>query len=504
MVMRVFRTGPNQHEGGRRDRRPAVNGGVELNFSRIVFHRRSAFLLVLWTAIFLFSGDALAGFKDRVFETRLSNGLEVLLLEDHKVPLVSVQVWYRTGSRNEEFGKTGISHLLEHMMFKGTKKISADSFNRMIQENGGQENAFTSEDYTAYFENLAADRIDVPLAIESDRLHNLILKEKDFRTERMVVMEERRMRTDDNPQAFLLEQLDAAAFQSQPYHWPIVGWMDDIARITLRDLKYYYRSRYSPANAILVVVGDFRKDKLLPQIRRSFGGIAGGKPPAAVHFSDPPQNGERRIVVNREAQAPAIVMGYHAPNLTNPDAYVLEVISAILSGGKSSRLYVDLVKERELAMDVDTDNPLLSVDPGLFTVSAAVFPGKSASDTEKALEDQLERLRREPVSENELDKAKTQLEASFVFQQDSFFSKGLLLARYEIAQGWRAADDYVPSIRKVTAEDVLRVAKSTLTPDKRTIGILNPIPTEPGKTPPSGSPLKENVIRKAESSHDSQ
>ena len=287
-------------------------------------------------------------------------------------------------------------------------------------------------------------------------------------------MEERRMRTDDNPQAYLLEQLNAAAFQSQPYHWPIVGWMDDIARVTLQDLKEYYRSRYSPGNAILVVVGDFNKERLLPQIQRFFGGIAGRKPPAVVHYSDPPQAGERRIVINREAQAPVIVVGYHVPNLNNPDAYVLEVISALLSGGKSSRLYVDMVKEKQLAMDVDTDNPLLNIDPGLFMVSAAIFPGKSAPDAERALEDQMERLQREPVSANELEKAKNQLEAAFVFQQDSFFSKGLLLARYEIASDWRAADDYVPSIRKVTAEDILRVAKSIFTPDKRTIGIPQP------------------------------
>lgn len=472
-----------------------------MNAGNNVFHRGAVSLAIPLAAVFLFCGQALAGFKERVFETHLSNGLTVLLLEDHKVPLVSVQVWYRTGSRNEEFGKTGISHLLEHMMFKGTRKISADAFNRMIQENGGQENAFTSEDYTAYFENLASDRIGVPLTIESDRLHNLVLREKDFRTERMVVMEERRMRTDDNPQAYLLEQLNAAAFQSQPYHWPIVGWMDDIARITLQDLKAYYRSRYSPGNAILVVVGDFRREKLLPQIERFFGRIAKGKTPAVVHYNDPPQTGERRIVVNREAQAPALVVGYHVPNLSNPDAYVLEVVSAILSGGKSSRLYVDLVEEKQLAMDVDADNPLLNVDPGLFMVSAAVLPGKSASETEKALEDQMERLRQEPVDANELEKAKNQLEAAFVFQQDSFFAQGLLLARYEIALNWSAADDYILSIRKVTAEDILRVARSTFTPDKRTIGILNPIPPEPGKTPPSGMPLKENVIRKAEISH---
>jgi zinc protease len=463
--------------------------------------RRSAISFFL-LMIPLFCGNSEAGLREQVFETHLSNGLKVILLENHKIPLVSVQVWYRTGSRNEEFGKTGISHLLEHMMFKGTKKVSAEAFTRMIEENGGHENAFTSEDYTGYFENLASDRIGVPLMIESDRMHNLILRASDFQPERMVVMEERRMRTDDNPHAYLMEQVDAAAFQAQPYHWPIVGWMDDIARITLQDLKEYYRSHYSPGNAILVIVGDFRKEKLLPQIKSLFGAIPKGQPPALVHYSDPPQAGERRLTVNRAAQLPAVTMGYHVPNLRDPDGYVLEVISSLLSEGKSSRLYIDLVKEKQLALDVDSDYPLLNIDPGLFTVSAQAAPGKNVSDVEKALEDQLERLTREPVGEKELEKAGNQLEAAFVFQQDSFFSQGLLLARYEIALDWRAADDYVPSVRKVTAEDVLRVAKLYLTPDKRTVGILNALPPEPGKALPSGSPLKENTIKKAENAHD--
>lgn len=462
-------------------------------------------LFFFFFTTFLSCGETLAGLKEHVYETRLSNGLKVLLLENHKVPLVTVQVWYRTGSRNEQFGKTGISHLLEHMMFKGTKKIPAEAFNRMVQENGGRENAFTSEDYTAYFQNIAADRIEIPLLIESDRMHNLILRESDFQPERMVVMEERRMRTDDNPHVYLREQLDAAAFQAQPYHWPVIGWMDDIARITLQDLKAYYRDHYSPRNAILVIVGDFRKERLLPQIRRLFGSITKGRPPAAFSCKDPPQTGERRLVVNREARLSTLVAGYHVPNLRDPDGYVLEAIASILAEGKSSRLYVDLVKEKQLALDIDADYPLLSVDPGLFTIAVEVLPGKNVSEVEKAVEDQLERLRTEPVGEEEIEKAGNQLEAAFVFQQDSFFSQAMILARYEIALGWKAADDYVSSVRKVTAEDILRVAKQYLTPEKRTVGILNPISPEPGKESVSGgSALKENVIRKAGDIHESE
>ena len=191
---------------------------------------------------FLLASFAEAGLKDQVVETTLANGLKVILLENHKAPLITFQVWYRVGSRNEEWGKTGLSHMLEHMMFKGTAKVGPEEFSRIIQENGGNDNAFTSDDFTAYFENLSADRVQVSIDLESDRMQNLVLREEDFRTERMVVMEERRLRTNDNPQAFLLEQVEAAAFQVSPYHWPTIGWMEDIVRFTLDDLKNYYRT----------------------------------------------------------------------------------------------------------------------------------------------------------------------------------------------------------------------------------------------------------------------
>jgi len=213
---------------------------------------------------------------ERVSETVLPNGLKVLLLENHKAPVITFQVWYRVGSRNEAWEKTGLSHLLEHMMFKGTKRFGPEQFSRIIQENGGNDNAFTSADYTAYFENLSADRVGVAVEMEADRMANLLLREEDFGTERLVVMEERRMRTEDDPQAVLQEQLQATAFQQQPYHWPVIGWMEDIRRLTLKDLQEYYRTYYNPLNAFLVVVGDFKKEALLPEIERAFGAMPGG------------------------------------------------------------------------------------------------------------------------------------------------------------------------------------------------------------------------------------
>jgi len=436
-----------------------------------------------------------AGLKDQVFETTLRNGLKVILLENHKAPLVTFQVWYRVGSRNEEWGKTGLSHMLEHMMFKGTKKVGPEEFSRMIQENGGNDNAFTSRDNTAYYENLSADRIRVAIDLESDRMQHLMLRDEDFRTERMVVMEERRLRTEDNPQAVLMEQVEATAFQTQPYHWPIIGWMEDIARFTLGDLKAYYKTYYNPVNAFLVVVGDFKRGELLAKIEKAFGSYPKGIASHQERDKDPPQIGERRIFVKKEAQLPFLVMGYHVPNLREQDSYVLEVIATILSGGKSSRFYQSLVRDKRLVLSADAEHSLLSRDPSLFYVSADLLPGKEVAEVEKALDQELERLQKEPVGEKELEKAKNQLEAGFIYGQDSIYYQAMLLAQHEIAISWKMIDDYIPSIRKVTSDDIQRVAKKYLLPDNRTVGVLIPLPPKEGKPMPSGPTIKEQLVR---------
>jgi zinc protease len=456
---------------------------------------RKTFLFFFFVVYFLFIPLSEAELKDRVFETVLSSGLKVILLENHKVPLVTFQVWYRVGSRNEEWGKTGLSHVLEHMMFKGTGKTGPLEFSRIVQENGGNDNAFTSRDYTAYFENLSSDRIQVSIDLESDRMKNLNLREDDFRTERMVVMEERRLRTDDNPGAVLQEQLEATAFQTQPYHWPIIGWTSDLERLTLEDLKTYYRVYYNPVNAFIVVVGDFRKDDLLPRIEKAFGSYAKGEAPGQEKSIDLPQIGERRIFVKKEAQLPSIVIGYKVPNLRDPDSYVLEIIATLLSGGKSSRLYQGLVRDKRLVFGVDADHSLLSKDPSLFYLSADLLPGKEMTEIEKALDEEVERLQKTPVDDRELEKTKNQMEASFVYSQDSLFSQAMILARYEIAQSWRAADEYLPSIRKVTAEDIQRVAKRYLVKDNRTVGILVPLPPKEGKPESTGPSTRDQILR---------
>jgi zinc protease len=450
---------------------------------------------LLFFSCFLWISLSDAAVKDQVYEKVLSNGLKVILLQNRTAPLVTFQVWYRVGSRNEEWGKTGLSHMLEHMMFKGTEKIGPEDFSRIVQENGGNSNAFTSNDFTAYFENLSADKVQIGIDLESDRMQNLSLKEKDFLTERMVVMEERRLRTVDNPRSYLIEQMNAAAFQTSPYHWPTIGWKEDIERFTLDDVKAYYKKYYNPANAFLVVVGDFDRDDLLSRIEKAFGPIPGGTAPDQKKDIDAPQNGERRVFVNREAELPYIVMSYHIPNLKNPDGCVLEVIAAILSGGKSSRLYQNLVLEKKLVIEANADNSLLSHDPDLFSLSAELLPGKQVDEVENAMNHEVERLQSEIVQEHEIEKAKNQIEASFVYGQDSRFFQAMLLAQYEITSGWKEIDDYLPSVRKVTPEDIQRVAKKYLIPDNRTVGILIPVPHEEQKPSMSSSPLRERMIR---------
>jgi zinc protease len=436
-----------------------------------------------------------AELRDQVFETTLSNGLKVILLEDSKAPLITFHIWYRVGSRNEEWGKTGLSHLLEHMMFKGTKKYGPEEYSRIIQENGGETNAFTSRDYTGYFATLRSDRVQVVMDLEADRMQNLNLREEDFATERMVVMEERRQRTEDDPQAFLMEQLEATAFQLQPYHWPIIGWMEDLMRITLEDLKRHYQTYYHPANAFLVVVGDFKRGEMLSRIEKTFGSLPQGVAPRQEKPKDPPQAGERRILLKKEAQLPFLVMAYRIPNLQHPDSYVLEVINAILSGGKSSRLYQKLVMEKQLILEADAENSLLSKDPALFHVVAAPLPGKQVGEVEKALEEEIERLQKEPVGTRELEKVKNQLESSFIYSQDSLFFQAMLLARCEIALTWKVIDQYLPLIQKVTPEAIQRVARQYLIPDNRTVGTLIPLPAKPGQESPGGSSGRERMIR---------
>ncbi|MFH0810868.1 MAG: pitrilysin family protein [Pseudomonadota bacterium] len=410
-----------------------------------------------------------------VVERGLPNGLKVIMLPNPKAPVISFQVWYRVGERNEELGRTGLSHLLEHMMFKGTKNIGPEQFSRIIQEHGGNNNAFTSADFTACFENMAADEIGTAIDLEADRMANLLLRQEDFETERKVVIEERLLRTEDNPEALLLENLSAAAYKAHPYGWPVIGWLNDIEKLTIDDLRAYHHTYYPVNNAFVVVVGDFDPEAMFSRVERSFGCMDPRPQPPAVRAVEPPQTGERALELKVPARLPTVAWGYHVPNLSEPDGYVLEVIQAILSSGESSRLRMNLVR-KGLAVDSSADFSLLSKDPGLFCVVSQVMPGKEAAEVAQAMEKELARLKDEPVGDTELAKAKNQLEAGFIRGQDSLFYQGMLLAMYENTIGWQAVDQYVPAIRKVTARDIQAAAAKWFSADNRTAAILKPLP----------------------------
>ncbi len=418
---------------------------------------------------------------DDVLEATLENGLRVLLLEDHRSPVVSFQVWYRVGSRNERPGATGLAHFLEHMMFKGTSTYGPRMFATLVEQNGGQDNAFTGQDLTSYFVNIAADKLDLVIALEADRMRNLLLDPKEFQSERMVVMEERRLRTEDDPEGFLAEELSAIAFLAHPYRSPTVGWMEDIRRLSVEELRTFYRTYYVPNNALVVAAGDFKAADLLEKMRQQFGPIPHGAEPPPVEAVEPRQNGERRVTVRKEAQVPLVFVGYQVPNATSKDAPALELLSAILSEGRSSRLYRRLVYEQQIALNAGGEYAYFSADPNLFWFFATGQPGQSPEALEQALVREVERLKTELVSDAELERAKNQIEASFVFRQDSVYSRVSLLARFELIGGWRLEKAFVPAIRAVTAADLRRVVQTYFPDERRNVGVLVPIP--PPATP---------------------
>jgi zinc protease len=427
-------------------------------------------------------------YAERVRETVLPNGLKLLLLEDHKAPVAVLQVWYRIGSRNEQLGRTGLSHLLEHLMFKGTKKVGPEEYSKIIQHNGGNDNAFTSDDATTYFATIASDRLPVVIDLEADRMQNLTFDDAQFTPELHVVMEERRLRTEDNPVSALFEQISAVAYEAHPYQWPTIGWMNDLKQATRQDAMEHYRTYYNPGNAVVVCAGDFSADALTAQLQTAFAALPAGNPPPAVRAVEPEQQGENRTVLRREAQLPFVAVAYHVPNFKSKDGAVLEVLSAVLAGGKSARLHQQLVYEKRLARDVGASYELTSVDPGLFLLYAQPLPGKLVATVERELTAQVERLQHTPLSERELTKAKNGLAAAFVLGQDSLFYQGMLLGQYEMAGDWHLLDSYLPSVQAVTPDDIMRVASSYFTPRNRSVGTLEPLPVSGNRPAPMLAP----------------
>lgn len=404
-----------------------------------------------------------------VKEYTLDNGLKILLLEDHNAPIVTFQIWYKVGSRNEKPGITGISHLFEHMMFKGSKNLAPEEHSRRINAVGGMENAFTQWDVTGYFEIVPSEHLELPIYLEAERLQNLNLIPETLKSEREVVKEERRLRTENDPVGLALEHLFALAFMAHPYHWPVVGWMSDLNAITLEDCKNYFKTYYAPNNAVIILVGDFEEKNALSLIKKYFNDIKNEVTPPEVKTEEPEQKGIRISEVKILAEAPIILAGYKAPKASDDDNFPLQVASYILSSGESSRIYKKLIYEKQIATEAGGEVFSLK-DYGLFFVYAFANPNVKIEEVENSLFEEIEKLKTETIPEKELQKAKNQLEADYIFQLASLYLKAMNLGRAEtIAGRWQIAQETPEKIQAVSAEDIKRVANKYFTKDKLSI-----------------------------------
>lgn len=422
-----------------------------------------------------------------VTATTLDNGLQVLLRESHDAPIASFWVWYRVGSRNEVPGVTGISHWVEHMQFKGTPSLAKGAIFGEVSKHGGTLNALTSNDWTAYFETLPADRIDLSLQIESDRMTNSLFDPEETESERTVILSERQG-AENGPTYLLAEELLGAAFRAHPYGHMVIGHESDLRVISRDDLYNHYRRYYVPNNAIIAAVGDFDSRDLLERVGNAFGSISAGEVPPPVRAREPKQIAERRVVLRRPAPAAYLRMGFHTPDASSPDAVPLLVADALLSGGKgmglggggsmgrSARLYRALVSSglaRSASSDFD-----LSLDPSLMTIGATALPGVEPEQIEAVIDEELDRLRQDLAPEEELARTMKQVRAQYIYSLAGVTNQAFWLGQMEIVDSYRRVDGLLGEIEQVTPEDVRRVAQTYFQPDQRTVGWL--LPTERG------------------------
>ncbi len=408
-------------------------------------------------------------------EHRLENGLRLLMHQDHSSPIISFQVWYNVGSINERPGITGISHLFEHMMFKGSKNVDPEEHSRIIQRNGGTDNAFTTEDMTAYFENLPSSQIELAVKLEADRMAHLRLTAETLASERQVVKEERRMRVDNSLYGKLNEGLYSTSFLAHPYRWPVIGWMSDIDAITLEDCKSFYSTHYAPNNSTVIILGDIDFDETISMVEKYFGHIPSAERPDEVIPMEEPQSQERHKDIYVDTQFPWLAVAYHIPEAAHDDIPVLELIENILTEGRSSRLYRKIIYEDQSALSVFASVDKYK-DPGLFVITVrSIKQGHTPEEVASVIKESLEQLKAEKVTERELEKARNQMETNLIFGLQTNFVRGIRLG-FSLA---RTGDPlgFVKNLEKyrhATADDIQKVAKKYFTPENRTIVKLLP------------------------------
>jgi len=426
--------------------------------------------------------------------TTLDNGLTVLTLEDHTTPVASLQVWVQVGSRDESF-HTGIAHLFEHMMFKGSKHLGPEEHARLVGSRGGRINAYTSRDVTVYFEDVTSESLPLVIDLEAERFANLDVSEKTLESEREVVLEERRMRVEDQPSGLAFEALAATLWQSHPYRWPVIGWRSNVEAVTIEACRAFFDTYYSANNLVLVIVGDFDTDETLARVERSFGSLRTAEKIPRNPTTVVPARGERRAQIHHDVRAPLLYAGWHAPPTGHADAEALDVASMILSAGRSSRLYQKLVYRDQIALEAAGGYMELH-DAGLFYAVAVARPGAELDAVEAAFFAELESVKQAGVSEEEVAKAKRQLEVSLLSGLDTAHSLASRIGGEWVAFGRvRTLEERLAAIEAVTPADVQRVLQTWLIDDQRTVVHVSPAPPEPEPDTETGADAGTEEVR---------
>lgn len=433
-------------------------------------------------SVLLVAGLSTAAFANP-YETTLKNGLRVIVKEDRRAPTAVQMVWYRIGSTDEVDGASGVAHVLEHMMFKGTPNVGPGEFNKRVAAAGGRDNAFTSRDYTAYFQQVPKEKLEDVMQLEADRMRHLNVNTKEFEQEIKVVMEERRMRTDDNPQSKLFEQLNAVAFQAHPYRRPIIGWMNDLETMTAADAKAWYDTWYVPNNAYVIITGDVDHKDVFALAEKYYAPLEGRALPVRKQQVEPAQEGTRKVIVKAPAELPVLIMGYKAPVLRDiekdSDPYALEMLASILDGHDAARFNKKLVREDKVALSAGIDYDATARGPGMLYLHGSPSEGKTVGDLEAALRAEITRVQKDGVSEQELKRAKAQLIAGQVYKLDSMFGQAMEIGQIEsVGLPYQKLGRMLEKLQKVTAADIQAVAKKYFSDDALTIGLLDPQPLD--------------------------
>jgi len=429
------------------------------------------------------------------YEKTLANGLRVIVKEDHRAPTVVHMVWYKAGAIDEVDGTSGVAHVLEHMMFKGTRTVGPGEYSKRVAALGGNENAFTGHDYTAYFQQVPKRALPEIMALEADRMANLKLDAREFAQEIKVVMEERRLRTDDNPQALLHEKLNSVAFQAHPYRRPVVGWMNDLENMTYLDARDWYHRWYAPNNATLVVVGDVDHAALFRLAEKTYGRVKRHTLPERRPLVEPQQLGIKRLNVKGPARLPYLAMAWKVPKLKDvehdSEPYALEMLASVLDGHEASRLTKHLVRGRKIAQSVDAGYDATLRGEAQFVLDGQPAEGKTVGDLETALREEIRRIREEGISAEELARIKTQTIAGQIYKRDSMMAQAMEIGSAEMnGVGWRGIDRVLDKIRAVTAEEVQAVAKKYFTDDTLTVAVLDPQPLPAAAPRPPAAGLR--------------